>query len=358
MALITAVAVAVSVLVVTLGLATSTKAQVSSAFDAQANREVSATWQSQGVNFSPEEAVVRAQGVAGVESVAALSDRGEALVTVTGQARATTVHGVVGDVVSATRSEVVWAEGTHHRLESGEAMLGESLASQLGLSGLRTSPTISISGKFFGVVGLVRSSDRYPRLAGEVLLAESDARIAGPGGEVSLAITTRPASAQQVGSQIAVAVNPFAPDGLAVSVPVDPIGLRQEVEGGVQSVLQAFTAIAGAIGLVTLSAAIASSVRGRRSEFGLRRAVGAQTGQLARLVGLEAATVGILGGVAGLLIGMIAVLLFTIGNRWVPVFDPAMAPVAVLSGLALALMSSVAGARRAARVQPSLALRL
>jgi len=164
-------------------------------------------------------------------------------------------------------------------------------------------------------------------------------------------------AAQQVGQQIAIALDPYQPEQYVVDVPIDPKSLRQEVEGGVQVALTAFTALAALAAIFTLSSAISASVFARRSEFGLRRAVGARSHHLALLVTSESAMIGVIGGVVGLVLGMISILVFTILQRWLPVFDWALAPLALAAGVALAILSSVMGAVHASRIRPSEALR-
>ena len=142
-----------------------------------------------------------------------------------------------------------------------------------------------------------------------------------------------------------------------VDVPVDPRGLRQEVEGGVQSVLAAFTGLTIVVAVLSLTNAISQSVAGRSGEFGLRRAIGARARDLSALVTIEAATVGVVGGVTGLFVGTTAILVISITQRWVPVLDPVLVPVALVGGVLLAIAGSFAGARRAARIHPHEALR-
>ena len=102
---------------------------------------------------------------------------------------------------------------------------------------------------------------------------------------------------------------------------------------------------------------IGAAVTARRAELGLRRALGARSGQLAGLVMTESAFVGCAGGIGGLIVGMIAILGFTIAQRWVPVFDIRLAPAAIIAGIVVGALASLFGAVRAARVRPADALR-
>ena len=58
-----------------------------------------------------------------------------------------------------------------------------------------------------------------------------------------------------------------------------------------------------------------------RSEIGLRRAVGYRRLEIARLIVLEAAGVGLLGGILGTSIGVLATAAIASGNHWTPVMN-------------------------------------
>ncbi|MDQ1175015.1 macrolide transport system ATP-binding/permease protein [Microbacterium testaceum] len=351
-----AVAIAVALTLITLGISASASAQVSSSFDARANIEVSAQWQAGGVSL--EEAVQRVSQLAGVTDAAAISDLGETSVSVRTESRSATLHGVAGTLAESTGSNIDWSNELETQLKPGEAVIGKSLAQSLRLPALAASPVVGIDGKSYVVVGIIEESRRFPRLAGEIIISEADALEIQPTSAATLAIVTQFGAAQQIGSQVALSLDPKNPNQYKVSVPVDPQTLRNEVENGVQVTLIAFTILAALTAILTLSNAISSSVFARRSEFGLRRAVGARSHHLAALVTTESAIVGFLGGAVGLMLGMLVILIFTIVQRWLPVFDWTLAPLALIAGIVLAILSSVTGALHAARIRPSEALRL
>jgi macrolide transport system ATP-binding/permease protein len=71
----------------------------------------------------------------------------------------------------------------------------------------------------------------------------------------------------------------------------------------------------------------------------------------------ESAIIGGVGGAVGLALGMGSILAVTILQRWVPVFDMLLAPVAVIAGVMVGMAGGLVAAARAARIQPSEALR-
>ena len=120
----------------------------------------------------------------------------------------------------------------------------------------------------------------------------------------------------------------------------------------------AFGLLAALLAALGLYSAVAYSVTQRTREIGIRLAIGARVASVVKLVvadGLRIATVGVVLGVIAALVGgrWIAELLFETSPR-----DP-LVLASVAGGLILlALLASLVPARRAARVNPSVALRV
>lgn len=356
-ALVTAVAIAIGMMIVTLGLGSSAGVQVSSAFDARANREVSVTWNVAPELRAPERVAEAASQIAGVSAATAMVELGQATVAANGTTLSATRHVIYGSMVPLD-AEIDWRPNHDaSRVGNRQAVIGRALATQLNLSSLSSSPTIVLDQERFDVVGILTESRRFPGFPGAILTSPDGVEERIMRSEATLAVRAEQGAAQQVGAQIAVAIDPFQPEKYLVTTPVDPLSLRQEIEGGVQTALAAFTALAIVVACATLSNAISTSVQARKGEFGLRRAVGAQPRQLAGFVSLESASVGLLGGFLGLTVGQLALLIFAATQRWLPVLDWTLIPSAVLAGILLAALSSTLGALRAARISPAEALR-
>ena len=99
------------------------------------------------------------------------------------------------------------------------------------------------------------------------------------------------------------------------------------------------------------------SVLERRSEIGLRRALGATRRHVAEQFLAEAVLLSVLGGLAGTIIGAVATVIYAVSQHW-SVQIPA---VALYGGLGAALViGAIAGlypSMRAARLSPTEALR-
>jgi predicted permease len=119
----------------------------------------------------------------------------------------------------------------------------------------------------------------------------------------------------------------------------------------------AFGALAMVLAALGLYSAISYDVAQRTHEIGVRRALGAQGGDVVRLVLRQGLLLGGVGVLAGAAIALatadrIAPMLFEESPR-----DPLVYVVVVATMLAVAVAAAVAPARRAARVDPTIALR-
>ena len=359
LALCLAVAIAVALTVTTLGISTSASAQVSAAFDAQLNREVSATWDNGSDSRAASLADVpeRTAQLAGVDATAAIGDFDPVTVRGVAGGRSIQPHTYSGDLEAAARLTIrkpIWrAEGA---LSSNEVLIGAQLAELLELSPLDSGPTVSIDGQVYQVAGIVEASPRFPLLRGELLLAEDTSGFDHP-KTIRAVLLTVAGAAQQVAAQTPIAVNPYAPETVAVQAPTNATELRVTVEQGVQTTLVVFSILAIVVAIAALANAMLLAVTARRGEIGMRKALGARSSHVAWLLAGESAYVGVAGGVLGLIIGILAILVITLSQQWAPVFDLRLGPLAVIAGIVIGILGGVMAAVRAARIQPAETLR-
>ena len=132
---------------------------------------------------------------------------------------------------------------------------------------------------------------------------------------------------------------------------------RNQSDQIMPKLLGVFGAIALLLSLIGVYGVMAYSVSQRSQELGIRRALGAEGGDIVRLVVRQAALLAAIGGAIGLALSFAATSALSAFLFGVSAFDPV-----VFSGVTLALVgavviASLVPARRATRVDPLVALR-
>lgn len=354
-----AAGIGVALAVGTLGVSASASAQVSDAFDAHANRDVSVTWNAdqlaEQTTKQRDSIPQRLERLNGVQGVTLVGELGQASVQTTPRQPvfSTDSYAVSNDPNVAGRLATTWVKA-RHSLGDGEVLLGANLAKQLRLGPLEGGPVVLVNDIPHTVVGLIDKSPRMPELLGGVIQA-AESNVA-PHRTRAL-ILARTGAAQQIAREAPHVVDPYRPRSLAVSAPTDPSTLRQRIQGDVQTILAVLTGLVVLGSIAALSNAMMTTVLERKHEFGLRAAVGATSRHISALVLTESTLIGLIGGAIGLFLGLTGVLAVTLTQRWTPVFDVSLALVALVGGVVVGTGSGILASIRAARIEPHEALR-
>ena len=243
----------------------------------------------------------------------------------------------------------------HHQMV---ALLGSSAAAQLGIASARGGPAINVSGIVLTVVGIMSSSQQESQaLLGVIVPPYVAGMIAGNRDPRRVVARTVPGAAQLIGRQGPIELDPYQPRQITAEVPPNPTTLRSQVQASLSTLLQVLSIAGLGIGFLAIAAVTIMSVAQRRSEIGLRRAVGYRRLDIAWLIVLEAAGVGVLGGILGTSIGVLATAAIASGNHWTPVMNPALVLAAPFLGIGIGVLAGFYPAIRAARITPMAALR-
>jgi len=138
--------------------------------------------------------------------------------------------------------------------------------------------------------------------------------------------------------------------------------VRARVIGKVNAMLlsgfsQIFAAITVALGSAGVLAVSFLNVKDRTSEIGLRMAIGARRRDITRMFLVEACLLSVLGGLAGLLIGLAGILILRPATGWQMSIDLRGVMVPFLVSVLIGLASGVGPAMKASRLMPVTALR-
>ena len=240
-------------------------------------------------------------------------------------------------------------------------VLGSVAAQRLGITDLRASPRVWLGHQWFAVAGILHTLTLSADLDRSALVGfDASSKYLGATEGMPptvLYVRTDPTKVDDVLNVLPATANPANPDQVQASRPSDVLQARNAANNAFTSLFLGLGAVALLVGGVGIANVMVISVLERRSEIGLRRALGAAR----RHVGIqflgEALILATIGGVAGVLLGSGVTAVYAHLRGW-GVLVP---PVAIGGGIGAALViGAVAGlypAVRASRLSPTEALR-
>lgn len=237
-------------------------------------------------------------------------------------------------------------------------VLGSAAAARLGISepGVR----VWIGEQWYTVIGILDSAGLAGEIDATAFLGDEWARdhVSGENDDTISAIYVRIEPGQVAGVRdiVANAANPTSPY-VFVSDLSQLAGARETTDSSLSGLAVGLAAIALLVGGIGIANTMVVAVLERRGEIGLRRALGARSGQVAgQFVGEAIALAGI-GGIVGMLCGALGVLTYAAVQG-----QPPTIPVAVLVGgpliaLGVGVIAGLYPALSASRLSPTTALR-
>jgi putative ABC transport system permease protein len=168
------------------------------------------------------------------------------------------------------------------------------------------------------------------------------------------AVAGREAAAQ---SLLARTANPGSPGEVDVSQPSDALVARAAAAETFDSLFLGLGIVALTVGAVGVANIMIISVLERRSEIGLRRALGATSQQIRRQFLGEAILLAALGGVAGVLAGVAGTTLYAVSRGWHVVVPFEACAGGIVLAVEVGALAGLVPAVRASRMPPAVALR-
>ena len=246
------------------------------------------------------------------------------------------------------------------------AVLGAVTARLLGIDRIRPGLRIWIvgpggtGGQWFYVSGILGTDTYAPEIDSSVLVgfpaARRYLRFDGHPSRIYVRTVDTAAATATADRLLGPQADPENPSQVGVSRPSDALTARADVQGTLDSLFLGLGAVALLVGAIGVANIMVISVLERRSEIGLRRALGATRGHIRAQFLCEAMLLSLAGGGAGVLLGAVGTAGYARAHGEAVVIPPQ----AWAGGLAAAvLIGALAGllpAIRAARLSPTRAL--
>jgi putative ABC transport system permease protein len=142
-----------------------------------------------------------------------------------------------------------------------------------------------------------------------------------------------------------------------VSQPSDTLVARAAAQSALNGLFLGLGAVSLLVGAIGVGNIMIISVLERRSEIGLRRSLGATKGHIRIQFLAEAVLLSMLGGIAGVLLGVLATAAYAQAKGWAVVIPTLAWAGGFAAALAIGAIAGLLPALRAARLSPTEALR-
>jgi len=238
------------------------------------------------------------------------------------------------------------------------AVLGAAAAQYLGIDRIWPGERIWIGTTWFYVTGILNPDVLAPQIDSCVLIGypAAQAYLGFDGHPSTIYVRAQDSQVAGVDNLLAAQADPESPEEVNVSQPSAALTAQADAQGAFNGLFLGLGAVALLVGAVGVANIMVISVLERRSEIGLRRALGATKGDIRIQFLSEAVLLALLGGAVGVAAGAAATAIYADTKGWAIVIPP----LAWAGGLGAALFIGAAAgllpALKAARMSPTEAL--
>ncbi|MBU3867744.1 ABC transporter permease [Streptomyces sp. 4503] len=241
------------------------------------------------------------------------------------------------------------------------AVLGYQAAARLGIPRLahgRQPPQVVIDDRWFTVVGILDRLPLAPELDRSVLVGWQAAKseLGFDGHPTVIYVKAEEDAIEDVSEVLPATLYPQLPGMVQVSRPSDALLAKRATRTTFSALFLGLAGVALLVGGIGVANTMYISVLERRTEIGLRRALGAGRGQIRAQFLTESVVLSTLGGVVGTVLGVLATLGYATYQGWPTVIPlPALA-LGTASTVLIGMVAGVYPSIRASRLPPTEAL--
>ncbi len=361
------IAIGIAAMVGVLGLSESSKSDLLATLDRLGTNLLTVqagTGIGLGSGELPETADEMVGRIGPVETTAAISEVDASVYRTdfipTGQTGGVTVQAVGLELLDVLAGEV--ADGRWLNEATAEyptTVLGSVAAERLGVSEVTGTQQVWLGEQWFTVVGVLETFELAPDLdrAAMVGVSAAETFLDNDGVPSRILVRVDPAFIDDVIDVMPATVNPENPEEVEVNRPSDALEAREAADDTLTALFLGLGAVALLVGGVGIANVMVISVLERRSEIGLRRALGATRRQVATQFLGESLLLAALGGVSGVLLGVLVTTVYAQIRGWSALIPTLAIVGGVAAALIIGVIAGVYPATRAARLSPTEALR-
>ena len=238
------------------------------------------------------------------------------------------------------------------------AVLGAGAAQRLGIDRIWPGERIWTGRQWLYVVGILRPAVLAPAVDSSVLVGYPAAvKYLGFDGHPStIYLRARNDRVNAVDALLAATASPENPSGVNASQPSAALVAQADAKSALNGLFLGLGGVALLVGAIGVANIMIISVLERRSEIGLRRALGATRRHICTQFLSEAVLLGLLGGAAGVALGVAATAVYAHTRDWATVVPPEAWAGGLAASLIIGAVAGLMPALRAASLSPTQAL--
>ena len=261
------------------------------------------------------------------------------------------------ETLSAKLAQGRFIDGATERYPA--VVLGDVAAQRLGIVSLEGQPQVYVGGHYLTVVGILKPVTLASAIDRSVLvgLPYAEATFDTEPNASNAYLRVDDSRFGQIRSLIPATANPEHPEEVEVSRPSDALEAKAAAQGAFTSLFLGLGAVALLVGGVGIANVMVISVLERRSEIGLRRALGATRRHISIQFLTESLMLATLGGIAGAVLGALVTAISSTAQDQAVVVPPEAIVGGILAALLIGAAAGLYPSIRASRLSPTEALR-